>query len=84
MTYSLTFKLSQDHMETTLSALSSRLGFNDNPTSRQFRAAYKRILVHNEIVASVFGNCFILNYAKNLPDMIKMNLKKIYIYFGLQ
>uniref|UniRef100_A0A2S2PS39 THAP domain-containing protein 9 n=1 Tax=Schizaphis graminum TaxID=13262 RepID=A0A2S2PS39_SCHGA len=52
-----TYKISQDHIETTFSAIRSRLGYNNNPTCREFKAAYKRIIIHNEVVGSVFGNC---------------------------
>ncbi|KAL4131921.1 hypothetical protein QTP88_009153 [Uroleucon formosanum] len=64
--YLLTYKISQDHVETTSSAIRSRLGYNNNPTCRQFKAAYKRILVHNEIVGSQFDNCTLLDNTKNL------------------
>jgi len=66
MTYLLTYKLSQDHIETTFSAIRSRGGYNNNPTCRQFAAAYKRILVHNQVVGSVYGNCTILDNTKHL------------------
>lgn len=64
--YLITYKISQDHIETTFSAIRSRLGYNNNPTCKQFKAAYKRILVHNEIVGSEFGNCSILDNTKML------------------
>ncbi|KAE9542434.1 hypothetical protein AGLY_003295 [Aphis glycines] len=66
MTYLLTYKLSQDHIETTFSAIRSRGGYNNNPTCRQFAAAYKRILVHDQVVGSVYGNCRILDNTKHL------------------
>lgn len=44
----------------------SRGGYNDNPTCRQFQAAYKRLLVHNTIVGSMHGNCTILDSTKTL------------------
>lgn len=44
----------------------SRAGYNDNPTCRQFQAAYKRLLVHNTIVGSVYGNFIILDTTKTL------------------
>jgi len=37
----------------------------------QFKAAYKRILVHNEAVGSIFGNCSILDNTKNLSVIEK-------------
>lgn len=57
ITFLLTYKLSQDHIETLFSAVRSKGGYNDNPTCRQFQAAYKRLLVHNAIVGSTNGNC---------------------------
>jgi len=66
MTYLLTYKLFQDHIETTFRAIRSRGGYNNNPTCRQFAASYKRILVHSQIVGSVYGNCTILDTTKNL------------------
>lgn len=66
MTYLLTYKFSQDHIETTFSAVRSRGGYNNNPTCRQFAAAYKRILTHNQVVGSVYGNCTILDNTRQL------------------
>jgi len=66
MTYILTYKLSQDHNEITFSAIRSRGGYNINPICRQFAASYKRILVHNQMVGSIYGNCTILDSTKNL------------------
>jgi len=66
ITFLITYKLSQDHLETFFSAVRSRGGYNDNPTCRQFQAAYKRLLVHNTIVGSMHGNCTILDSTKTL------------------
>lgn len=41
--------------------------YNDNPTCRQFQAAYKRLLVHNAIVGSTNGNCAILDKTVTIP-----------------
>ena len=49
--YILTYKLSQDHLELFFGAVRSKGGYNNNPTARQFEAAYKRLLVHSEIRA---------------------------------
>lgn len=51
------YKCSQDHLEMFLSAIRGRGGWNNNPTARQFIAAYKRLLVHNQIRESEKGNC---------------------------
>ncbi|GFN80520.1 THAP domain containing 9 [Plakobranchus ocellatus] len=55
--YLLTYKLSQDHLELFFSSVRARGGFNNNPTTLQFKAAYKRLLVHHNVKAS--GNCLI-------------------------
>jgi hypothetical protein len=52
MKYLLTYKLSQDHLELFYGCIRSHSGNNNNPTTRQFVATYKRLLVHNEIKAS--------------------------------
>lgn len=33
------------------------IGFNDNPTAQQFEAAYRKLLVHNDVVCSNRANC---------------------------
>lgn len=55
--YLLSYKLSQDHLETFFSSVRQRGGFNNNPTCKQFKAAYKKLLIHNEISGSQYGNC---------------------------
>lgn len=54
--YILTYKLSQDHLELFFGAIRSKGGYNNNPTARQFEAAFKRLLVHSEITAPKTGN----------------------------
>lgn len=58
--YLLTYKLSQDHLKLFFGAIRSRGGFNNNPTSRQFEAAYKRLLIQSEISAGNRGNAISL------------------------
>jgi hypothetical protein len=58
--YLLTYKLSQDHLELFFSAIRSALGYNNNPTAKQFSAAYKRLLIRHEI-KGVGGNCMPLD-----------------------
>uniref|UniRef100_A0A1A8QWL9 THAP domain containing 9 n=1 Tax=Nothobranchius rachovii TaxID=451742 RepID=A0A1A8QWL9_9TELE len=43
--YLLTYKLSQDHLELFFSAIRACGGHNNNPSVRQFRGAYKCLLV---------------------------------------
>lgn len=49
--------MSQDHIETYFSSIRQRGGFNNNPSCKQFKSAYKKLLVHNEISGSQYGNC---------------------------
>lgn len=53
----LTYKLCQDHLEVFFSAIRSKGGHNNNPTARQFIAAYKKLLVHTEVTGSKYANC---------------------------
>lgn len=71
--YLLTFKLSQDHLESFFSAIRSRGGFNSNPTCMQFESAYKKMLVHHEIVESEYGNCTMLESTSILPAHTSTN-----------
>ena len=57
MTYILSYKLSQDHIEMFFSAIRARGGFNNNPTAAQFEGAYKRLVMHAEISTSSAANC---------------------------
>ena len=47
--YILTYKVSQDHLELFFGALRSAGGFNNNPTTQQFTAAYKRLLLRSSV-----------------------------------
>lgn len=59
--YLLTYKLSQDYLETFFSAIRSRGGYNNNPDVLQFRSAYKRLLVRHELKEFDTGNCLLDN-----------------------
>jgi hypothetical protein len=52
-----TYKFSQDHLELLFGKIRSLGGCNNNPTARQFCAAYKKLLVRNEIQDVMRGNC---------------------------
>jgi hypothetical protein len=56
LSYLLTYKLSQDHLELLFAGIRSAGGFNNNPTVRQFTACYKRMIVRHEIKCFT-GNC---------------------------
>lgn len=59
--YILTYKFSQDHLEIFFSSIRAMGGFNNNPTATQFSAAYKKLLIHNEVKSSADANCLILD-----------------------
>lgn len=62
----MTYKGSQDHIELLFSVIRSKGGFNNNPTARQFKAAYKRLLVHHELRSVGSGNCLALAFTSIL------------------
>ena len=58
LNFLLTYKLSQDHIELFFGQIRSMGGCNNNPTARQFKSAYKKLLVKNEIDQVTKGNDF--------------------------
>ena len=54
--YLLTYKMSQDHLELFFGAVRASGGWNNNPTTRQFIAAYKQLLMRHNIKGGR-GNC---------------------------
>lgn len=53
------------------------LGFNDNPTAQQFEAAYRKLLIHNDVVCSKKSNVIepgtkILTVSSNRPAAEKL------------
>jgi len=61
LSFILTYKFSQDHLEMLFSAIRAKGGFNNNPTVSQFEAAYKSIIIHSEIKSSSNANCMALD-----------------------
>jgi hypothetical protein len=61
LTFLLTYKLSQDHIELFFGKIRSMGGCNNNPTARQFKTAYKRIMTYNDIQDVIRGNCLPLD-----------------------
>jgi len=57
MSFILSYKMSQDHLEMLFSTIIRSRGFNNNPTASQFEATYKRLLVHTELSVSTNANC---------------------------
>lgn len=64
--YLMTYKLSQDHLETFFSTVRNRGGFNNNPTAREFIAAFKRLLVHADVDISKYANNKIIDETEML------------------
>ena len=54
--YLLTYKMSQDHLELFFGAVRASGGWNNNPTTRQFIAAYKQLMMRHNIEGGR-GNC---------------------------
>lgn len=48
--------MSQDHLEIFFSVIRSHGGFNNDPTVRQFKSAFKKIIIHTEVSAPSTGN----------------------------
>ena len=57
MSFLCTFKISQDHLELFFGKTRSLDGCNNNPLARQFCAAYKKLLIYNDIQDVIRGNC---------------------------
>lgn len=57
MMYLLTYKLSQDHLETFFSCMRRIGGFNNNPTCRQFKSHYKKLITHVNSIVPKESNC---------------------------
>ena len=55
--YVLTFRLSQDHLETFFGRIRRRGGWNNNPNVLQFQYALRALLQKNGVLASSRGNC---------------------------
>lgn len=49
LSYILTYKFSQDHLELFFGAVRARGGWNNNPTAAQFISTFKRLMQHHEI-----------------------------------
>lgn len=54
--YLLTYKYSQDHVEMFFSKIRQRNGWNNNPTSEQFRSALKSLMLSSTISPSRYAN----------------------------
>lgn len=56
LNYFLTYRLSQDHLETFFSAVRQRGGWNNNPSAVQFAQAYRALLSHAGLATFFISN----------------------------
>lgn len=68
------YKCSQDHLELVFGSIRSHGGYNNNPTCRQFIAAYKKLLIHSKIRENGLENCIPLNQI-NILNCSNLNKK---------
>lgn len=61
-----TYLFSQDHIETFFGTIRTKGGCNNNPSTTQFKAIYKRLLTNNNITCSAKANCSQFAETKNL------------------
>jgi len=59
--YLLTYRMSQDHVETYFSVIRRRGGWNNNPTALQFTYAYRATLSHLGVIPSTNANVAVLS-----------------------
>lgn len=57
--YFPTYKISQDHLEMFFGKIRAFGKCNNNPTSVQFKSAYKKLLIHTEVKGKYGGNCLL-------------------------
>lgn len=69
----LTYKLSQDHLEMFFSCIRRCGGFNNNPSAKQFKSAYKKLLTHININVPLTANCIPIDDTLLLQENIKKN-----------
>lgn len=53
----LTYKLSQDHVETFFSLIRRMNGWNNNPSAKQFNASYRKVLHLANVSVPLNANC---------------------------
>lgn len=64
LSFLLTYKFSQDHVELFFGNIRSQGGHNNNPNTRQFKASFKKLLSHLELGSKFTGNCIPI---ENIP-----------------
>lgn len=88
--YIPTYKINQDHIELFFGTIRLQGGCNNNPTVRQFKAAYKKIIVHIDTRETTTGNCIpleavsILNVSANSSNIINRSTPKSRLFSDSQ
>lgn len=67
----LTYKMSQDHLETFFACMRRFGGLNNNPTTKQFQSAYRKLLSHVTISVPLSANCTNIDGTLLLQQKIK-------------
>lgn len=80
----LTHRLSQDLFETLFSCIRSMNGRNDNPNPIQFEGAYRKLLIHNDVVCSKYANCIdsgtkILTVSSAKQKVRNLSIDSVYV-----
>ncbi|XP_022182833.1 uncharacterized protein LOC111042513 [Myzus persicae] len=80
LSYIKAYKVSQDHLEIFFCSIRSHGGFNNNPTVRQFRSAYRKLVIRTTDMKQFnTGNCIpledidILHYSSSDPVTVLNN-----------
>ena len=73
ITFLLTYKLSQDHIELFFGNIRSQSGHNNNPNTRQFKASFKKLLSHLELGSKFTGNCIPIENIPILSGLSSLN-----------
>ncbi|KAB0798672.1 hypothetical protein PPYR_09665 [Photinus pyralis] len=77
LSYFLTYKVSQDHLELHFCSIRARNGWNNNPTAMQFYHTFKRLLVRHDL-SNIKGNCTIQDSFHLLSAVPSTYQRKIY------
>jgi len=74
--YFLSYKISQDHVEMFFALIRRMNGFTNNPTSIQFRLAYKKLLLNNmNVLVPAIANCTPQDLTLMISDASNANEK---------
>lgn len=80
------YKFSQDHIELFFGCIRAKGGCNNNSTVRQFKATYKKFLIHTEIADIKTSNCIpldaiaILQISSNPENIINQSIPTSHIF----